>query len=128
MIKIVLYETLTDKQGFFALSTEKNYFSKDESISELLNIPYEEYKQRLNNTFVVINQDNQMYIEFDDDKDEMVERFKNEFVAEMILAEMNKQWNGIDYYIPSLNITIEYDENGHASYKYEEHEGRQKEI
>ena len=34
----------------------------------------------------------------------------------------------IDYYIPSLNITIEYDENGHASYKYEEHEGRQKEI
>ena len=27
-----------------------------------------------------------------------------------------------------MNITIEYDENGHASYKYEEHEGRQKEI
>ena len=90
MIKIVLYETLTDKQGFFALSTGKNYFSKDESISELLNIPYEEYKQRLNNTFVVVNQDNQMYIEFDDDKDEMVERFKNEFAAEMILAEINK--------------------------------------
>ena len=92
MIKIVLYETLTDKQGFFALSTEKNYFSKDESISELLNIPYEEYKQRLNNTFIVINQDNQMYIEFDDDKDEMVERFKNEIATEIVLAEMNKRW------------------------------------
>ena len=92
MIKIVLYETLTDKQGFFALSTEKNYFSKDESISELLNIPYKEYKQRWNNTFVVVNQDNQMYIEFDDDKDEMVERFKNEFATEMVLAEMNKWW------------------------------------
>ena len=92
MIKIVLYETLTDKQGFFALSTEKNYFSKDESISELLNIPYEEYKKRLNDTFVVVNQDNQMYIEFDDDKDEMVERFKNEFATEMVLAEINKQW------------------------------------
>ena len=91
MIKIVLYETLTDKQGFFALSTEKNYFSKDESISELLNIPYEEYKKRLNDTFVVVNQDNQMYIEFDDTKDKMVERFKNEFATEMILAEMNKQ-------------------------------------
>ena len=90
MIKIVLYETLTDKQGFFALSTEKNYFSKDESISELLNIPYEEYKQRLNNTFIVINKDNQMYIEFDNDKDEMVERFKNEFAAEMVLTEINK--------------------------------------
>ena len=128
MIKIVLYETLTDKQGFFALSTEKNYFSKDESISELLNIPYEEYKKRLNDTFVVVNQDNQMYVKFDDTKDKMVERFKNEFAAEMVLAEVNKQWNRIDYYIPSLNITIEYDENGHASYKYEEREGRQKEI
>ena len=27
-----------------------------------------------------------------------------------------------------MNIAIEYDENRHASYKYEEHEGRQKEI
>ena len=91
MIKIILYETMENEQGFFAISTERNYFSKDESISELLNITYEEYKQRLNNTFVVINQDNQMYIEFDDDKDEMVERFKNEFATEMVLAEMNKQ-------------------------------------
>ena len=31
----------------------------------------------------------------------------------------------IDYYIQSLNIAIEYDENGHKSYTYEEHEGRQ---
>ena len=91
MIKIVLYETLTDKQGFFALSTEKNYFSKDESISELLNITYAEYKQRLNNTFVIINQDEQMYVKIDDTKNKMVERFKNEFAADMILAEMNKQ-------------------------------------
>ena len=90
MIKIVLYETLTDKQGFFALSTEKNYFSKDESIYELLNITYAEYKQRLNNTFVIINQDEQMYVKIDDTKNKMVERFKNEFAAEMILAEMNK--------------------------------------
>ena len=91
MIKIILYETIENEQGFFALSTERNYFPKDKSISELLNIPYEEYKQRLNNTFVVINQDNQMYIEFDDDKDKMVERFKNEFAIEMVLAEMNKR-------------------------------------
>ena len=91
MIKIILYETMENEQGFFAISTERNYFPKDESISELLNIPYEEYKQRLNNTFVVINQDDQMYIEFDDDKDKMVERFKNEFVTEMVLAEMNRQ-------------------------------------
>ena len=34
----------------------------------------------------------------------------------------------IDYYIPSLNIAIEYDENNHNHYTYEQHEGRQKEI
>lgn len=34
----------------------------------------------------------------------------------------------IDYYIPSLNIAIEYDENDHQSYSYESQEGRQEEI
>ena len=90
MIKIILYETMENEQGFFAISTERNYFPKDESISELLNIAYAEYKQRLNNTFVIINQDDQMYVKIDDDKDKMVERFKNEFATEMVLAEMNK--------------------------------------
>lgn len=34
----------------------------------------------------------------------------------------------IDYYIPSLNLAIEYDESDHRGYSYEAHEGRQKEI
>lgn len=34
----------------------------------------------------------------------------------------------IDYYIPSLNIAIEYDENNHKHYTHEAHEGREKEI
>ena len=34
----------------------------------------------------------------------------------------------IDYYIPSLNIAIEYDENEHINYSYEQHEGRQRNI
>lgn len=34
----------------------------------------------------------------------------------------------IDYYIPSLNIAIEYDENNHKYYTYEQHKGRQIEI
>ena len=34
----------------------------------------------------------------------------------------------IDYYIPELNIAIEYDENDHKDYTYEEHEGRQLKI
>ena len=34
----------------------------------------------------------------------------------------------IDYYIESLNIAIEYDENDHKNYSYESHEGRQAQI
>ena len=34
----------------------------------------------------------------------------------------------IDFYIKSLNIAIEYDENDHKNYSYERHEGRQREI
>lgn len=34
----------------------------------------------------------------------------------------------IDYYIPSINVAIEYDENEHKNYSYEKHEGRQLEI
>ena len=34
----------------------------------------------------------------------------------------------IDYYIPSLNIAIEYDEGSHDYYSYEQQEGRQKKI
>ena len=34
----------------------------------------------------------------------------------------------IDYYIPNLNIAIEYDENRHSNYTYEQHELRQQEI
>lgn len=34
----------------------------------------------------------------------------------------------IDFYIKSLNIAIEYDENNHKNYSYERHEGRQREI
>ena len=34
----------------------------------------------------------------------------------------------IDYYMPEFRLAIEYDENGHSGYTYEQHEGRQKEI
>ena len=34
----------------------------------------------------------------------------------------------VDYYVPELNIAIEYDEDSHRNYTYEKHEGRQKEI
>ena len=34
----------------------------------------------------------------------------------------------IDFYIPKLNIAIEYDENEHKYYSYKQQQGRQKEI
>lgn len=34
----------------------------------------------------------------------------------------------IDFYVPSLNIAIEYDEDGHKNYSYEAHELRQERI
>ena len=34
----------------------------------------------------------------------------------------------IDFYIPKLNIAIEYDESDHILYTYEQHEGREKII
>ena len=34
----------------------------------------------------------------------------------------------IDYYIPSIKLAIEYDENEHKHYSYDRHEGRQREI
>lgn len=45
---------------------------------------------------------------------------------------LEKQWPCgnfyIDFYIPALNIAIEYDENGHKNYSYEAHELRQEII
>ena len=34
----------------------------------------------------------------------------------------------IDFYIKELNLAIEYDENNHSGYSYDEQEGRQKKI
>lgn len=34
----------------------------------------------------------------------------------------------VDFYIPNLNIAVEYDENDHKGYSYEKQEGRQSEI
>ena len=44
------------------------------------------------------------------------------------IRQYNVSGKRIDFYILSLNIAIEYDENEHKGYSYEKHEGRQKEI
>ena len=56
-----------------------------------------------------------------------------EMFAVMNIQKGIKQYNvlgkyRIDYYMPEFRLAIEYDENGHSGYTYEQHEGRQKEI
>ena len=73
-----------------------------------------------------------------DNRIEVIGRREVEFIEELELAlrpfglEGLKQYSilnyRIDYYIPKLNIAIEYDENDHKDYSYEKHEGRQLEI
>lgn len=73
-----------------------------------------------------------------EDKIILTSRKEPEFInqLEQVLAAFNikgiRQYQvlnyRIDYYIPSLNIAIEYDENGHDHYTYENHELRQLEI
>lgn len=69
-----------------------------------------------------------------------IRRVRNEteviFILHDILKELNmhgiRQYKVgkyyIDYYIPNLNMAIEYDEGGHKYYTYEQHEGRQRDI
>ena len=63
---------------------------------------------------------------------EFFDKLENMFNT-MNIPKGIKQYNvldkyRIDYYIPELKIAIEYDENGHSGYTYEQHEGRQEEI
>jgi len=53
-----------------------------------------------------------------------IEEYKTQYVIKNDKGANYK----IDLYLPELNIAIEYDENGHKNYTYEQQEGRQKEI
>lgn len=73
-----------------------------------------------------------------DNRIEVIGRREVEFIEELELAlrpfglEGLKQYSilnyRVDFYIPELNIAIEYDENNHQNYTYEKHEGRQLKI
>ena len=64
-------------------------------------------------------------IEFFDKLEEMFEKKKKKKGIKQygVLGKYK-----IDYYMPEFRLAIEYDENGHSDYTYEQHEGRQKEI
>ena len=66
-------------------------------------------------------------LEFLDMLEQALEPFNIKGVRQYHIESMGNTYR-IDYYIPSLNIAIEYDENDHKHYSYDEHEGRQIKI
>lgn len=75
--------------------------------------------------FIIIAEIDRKEIEFLDNLEDALESFNIKGLRQYQVMDNKYR---IDYYIPSLNIAIEYDEDGHRGYSYEKHEGRQKEI
>ncbi len=74
---------------------------------------------------IMITEINRKEIEFLDDLEDALSPFNIKGIRQY--SVMGNKYR-IDYYIPNLNIAIEYDENEHKNYSYEKHEGRQREI
>ena len=74
---------------------------------------------------IIIAEIDRKEVEFLDNLEDALESFNIKGLRQYQV--MDKKYR-IDYYIPSLNIAIEYDEDGHKNYSYKKHEGRQKEI
>lgn len=74
---------------------------------------------------IIIAEIDRKEIEFLDSLEDALESFNIKGLRQYQVMDNKYR---IDYYIPSLNIAIEYDEDGHRGYSYEKHEGRQKEI
>lgn len=94
------FNILTNKKG---LSKIKDYFHIDEKNILILSSRKE--------------------IEFIDQLEQSLQPFNLKGIRQYSILSYR-----IDYYIPSLNVAIEYDENEHKNYSYEAHEGRQQEI
>ncbi len=78
------------------------------------------------------------YFKYDGDCIKLNKRHELEFIDKLKTALIPFNLHGtsqysvfnyrVDFYIPSLKIAIEYDENSHKNYTWESHEGRQQEI
>ena len=60
--------------------------------------------------------------------EEALKPFELKVITQFPVKNRHGGYYRIDFYIPSKNIAIEYDENSHKGYSYESHEGRQKYI
>ena len=114
----------SNRQQYCYLLSEKGYLklyslfkNKNENILKYMVDEYFSSKKEL----VVFTQRKE--IRFLDILEETLKPFNIKGVRQYTVLKYS-----IDYYIPSLNIAIEYDENNHNHYTYKQHEGRQKEI
>ncbi len=74
---------------------------------------------------IIITEINRKEIEFLDELEDALSPFNIKGIRQYSVIDNKYR---IDYYIPSINVAIEYDENNHRGYSYEKHEGRQREI
>lgn len=79
-------------------------------------------KNNTNNNEVIILQEREE-IEFINKLEKSLKPFSIKGIRQFTVLTYR-----IDYYIPELNIAMEYDEDEHKNYTYAEHEGRQKDI
>lgn len=74
-----------------------------------------------NKNFVILS--TRQKIDFIDDLEDALKHFNLTGIKQYNILSYR-----VDYYIPELKIAIEYDENEHKYYTYEQHENRQKQI
>ena len=108
------YININDLRKFITLSHTDN-MKKENFIKFLKDNDYVEY----NEVFTSTRKENNFLNELEE-------------VLKPISITGIRQYNvltyRIDFYIPKLNLAIEYDENEHRNYTYENHELRQKNI
>ena len=108
------YININDVRKFITLSHTDN-IKKENFIKFLKDNDYAEY----NEVFTSTRKENNFLNELEE-------------VLKPISITGIRQYNvltyHIDFYIPKLNLAIEYDENEHRNYTYENHELRQKNI
>ena len=107
-------EYLINKEGILILVNKSENISdiyKKKFIKELIN------KNVIDDIFVV---NSRKEINFLDQLEEILKPIGIKGIRQYGVLNYK-----IDFYIPSFNICIEYDENFHRDYTYEKHEGRQ---
>ena len=122
-----------DNRGIYQYFNFINEYNLNKLIDEAKNID-EDYRIKFkkwlseegllkNNKYFYVKKE----IKFINKLNNFLKKFNIQGEKQYKVKVNNKNYR-IDYYIKTLNIAIEYDENNHNNYTYEQQEGRQREI